>query len=299
MDILSLRLFLRIAERGAVTSAARDVSLSPASASARLAKLEDLLGFQLFNRTTRAVSLTTDGTAFLPYAEHLLETLDAGLNNVHGNDDEAKGILRMAMPGSFGRMHVLPLLHRFQALHPKVELDLRLSDEFIDITEGGYDLSIRNALLADSNLVAKKLTEDHRLLIAAPEYIKKYGMPDAIEELKAHRCVTLAGNNQVKFQNGQTINIPRACSVNDGEAMRMMIEQGFGVGIKSLWNASESLQSGRLVEVLPSFPLLTEASIWAIYPKGRIVVPKVRIMVNFLLKNFSPVPPWVLNDKNN
>lgn len=294
MDILSLRLFLRVADRRAVTSAARDVSLSPASASARLAKLEDLLGFQLFNRTTRAVSLTTDGTAFLPYVEHILETLDAGLNNVHGNDEEAKGILRMAMPGSFGRMHVLPLLHKFQALYPKVELDLRLSDEFIDIMEGGYDLSIRNALLVDSNLVAKKLTEDHRLLIASPEYLKKHGTPSTIEELQSHRCVTLAGNNQVKFQNGQNINIPRASSVNDGEAMRMMIEQGLGVGIKSLWNASESLRTGRLIEVLPAFPLLTEASIWAIYPKGRIVIPKVRVMVDFLISNFSPTPPWYL-----
>jgi len=292
MDILSLRLFLRVAERRAVTSAAGDLSLSPASASARLAKLEDLLGFQLFNRTTRAVSLTTAGTAFLPYAEHLLETLDAGLNNVRGNDEEAKGILRMAMPGSFGRMHVLPLLHKFQALHPNVELDLRLSDEFIDIMEGGYDLSIRNALLADSNLVARKLTEDHRLLIASPEYLKKYGIPNTIEALKVHRCVTFVGNNQVKFKNGQTINIPRASSVNDGEAMRIMIEQGLGIGIKSLWNASESLRTGHLVEVLPEFPLLTEASIWAIYPKGRIVIPKVRAMVNFLIENFSPTPPW-------
>ena len=297
MDVLSFRLFLRVAERGAVTSAARDVSLSPASASARLAKLEELLGFQLFNRTTRAVSLTTDGSAFLPYVEHMLETLDAGLNNVHGNDEEAKGILRMAMPGSFGRMHVLPLLHKFQALHPKVELDLRLSDEFIDMTQGGYDLSIRNASLVDSNLVAKKLTKDHRLLIASPEYLKKYGMPNTIDELKAHRCVTLGDNNQVKFQNGQTISIPRACSVNDGEAMRMMIEQGFGVGIKSLWNASESLRTGQLVEVLPEFPLLTEASIWAIYPKGRIVIPKVRVMVNFLIENFSPSPPWACYNK--
>jgi DNA-binding transcriptional LysR family regulator len=96
----------------------------------------------------------------------------------------------------------------------------------------------------------------------------------------------------VKFKNGQTINIPRASSVNDGEAMRIMIEQGLGIGIKSLWNASESLRTGHLVEVLPEFPLLTEASIWAIYPKGRIVIPKVRAMVNFLIENFSPTPPW-------
>ncbi|HPX89083.1 MAG TPA: LysR substrate-binding domain-containing protein [Methylophilaceae bacterium] len=293
MDILSLRLFLRVSERGALTAAAKDLSLSPASASARIAKLEETLGFQLFNRTTRAVSLTTDGSAFLSYAEHMLETLDAGLNAVSGNDKEAKGLLRMAMTGSFGRMHIIPLLGEFQLTYPNVSLDLSLSDEFINMVEGGYDLTIRNAPLVDSNFVAKKLAPDHRLLVASPIYLQEHGKPSTISDLKKHQYVTLTGSNLIKFQNGQSFSIPHACSVNDGEAMRALIEQGLGIGIKSLWNASESLKSGRLVQVLPEYPLITESSIWALYPKGRIVIPKVRVMVEFLLKQFSPVPPWV------
>ncbi len=293
MDILSLRLFIRVAERGALTAAARDLSLSPASASARLSKLEETLGFQLFNRTTRAVSLTTDGSAFLTYAEHILETLDAGLDAVSGKNEEAKGLLRMAMPGSFGRMYIMPLLGEFQKIHPNVSLDLSLSDEFVNMVEGGYDLSIRNAPLADSNFVAKKLATDLRLLVASPEYLLKHGTPSTISDLKKHLFVTLTGSNLVKFQNGQSFSIPHTYSINDGEAMRILIEQGLGIGIKSLWNVSESLQSGRLVEVLPELPLMTQSSIWALYPKGRIVIPKVRVMVEFLLKHFSPIPPWI------
>lgn len=293
MDILSLKLFLRVAERGALTAAARDLSLSPASASARLSKLEETLGFPLFNRTTRAVSLTTDGAAFLTYAAHMLETLDAGLDAVSGKNEEAKGLLRMAMPGSFGRMHIIPLLGQFQQEHPNVSLDLSLSDEFVNIVEGGYDLSIRNAPLADSNFVAKKLAADLRLLVASPYYFEKYHAPSTIEDLKKHQFVTLTGSHLIKFQNGKSFNIPHIYSVNDGEAMRILIEQGLGIGIKSLWNASESLKSGCLVEVLPDFPLMTQSSIWALYPKGRIVIPKVRVMVEFLLKHFSPIPPWV------
>jgi DNA-binding transcriptional LysR family regulator len=293
MDILSLRLFLRVAERGALTAAARDLSLSPASASARLSKLEKTLGFQLFNRTTRAVSLTTDGSAFLTYAEHILETLDAGLDAVSGKDEEVKGLLRMAMPGSFGRMYIMPLLGEFQKAHPNVSLDLSLSDEFVNMVEGGYDLSIRNAPLADSNFVAKKLASDQRLLVASPKYLQKHGTPTTVAELKKHQYVTLFGSNLIKFQNGQSFNIPPTYSVNDGEAMRILIEQGLGIGIKSLWNVSEGLKSGRLVEVLPETPLITESSIWALYPKGRIIIPKVRAMIDFLLKHFSPTPPWV------
>ena len=108
MDILSLRLFLRIAALGGVSAAAQDLSLSPASASARLVKLEETVGFRLFNRTTRAVSLTTDGEAFLPYAQQIIETLETGLSAVQGQGAEAEGLLRITMPGSFGRMYIIP-----------------------------------------------------------------------------------------------------------------------------------------------------------------------------------------------
>ncbi|MEM8609640.1 MAG: LysR family transcriptional regulator, partial [Myxococcota bacterium] len=136
MDVLSLRLFLSVAELSGVSAAARQLSLSPASASARLARLEDELGFRLFTRTTRAVSLTTDGSEFLPYAKEALGTLEAGLGLVRGETSHLQGTIRITMPGSFGRMHVIPLMAEFQEQHPDVKLDLRLSDEVLDVTEG-------------------------------------------------------------------------------------------------------------------------------------------------------------------
>lgn len=292
MDTLSLRLFLRVADLGGVAAAARDLSLSPASASARLAKLEENVGFRLFNRTTRAVSLTTDGAAFLPYAQQAIETLQAGLGAVSGQGEAAKGLLRMTMPGSFGRMHIIPALGDFQARYPRISLDIRLSDEVLDVVEGAYDLIIRNAQLADSSLVARKLATDHRLLVASPSYVETHGMPATPEGLSAHQCVVFPGTNRWKFENGQIIEPPRTFVVNDGEAMRYMIESGLGVGMKSRWNAGESLKAGRLIEVLPDYPLTTESDIWALYPSGRIVAPKVRAMIDFLLEQFSPVPSW-------
>ncbi|MEO1124934.1 MAG: LysR substrate-binding domain-containing protein [Cyanobacteria bacterium J06639_16] len=292
MDVLSLRLFLRIAELGRVSAAAYDLSLSPASASARLVKLEETVGFRLFNRTTRAVSLTTDGEAFLPYAQQIIETLETGLSAVKGQGAEAEGLLRITMPGSFGRMYIIPTLAEFQARHPLVSLDLRLSDEVLDVVEGAYDLIIRNASLVDSSLIVRKLATDRRLLVASPAYLQRHGVPSTPNDLTTHQCVILAENNRWKFENGQTVSAPRSFVVNDGEAMRTMIEQGMGIGIKSVWNASKSLKSGLLVKVLPDFPLVTEASIWLLYPSRRIVAPKVHAMIDFLLERFQPVPPW-------
>ncbi|MEL6871067.1 MAG: LysR substrate-binding domain-containing protein [Pseudomonadota bacterium] len=292
MDVTSLRLFVRIAELGGVTKGARDLSMSAASASARLARLEQSVGFRLFNRTTRAVSLTTDGAAFLPYAQHTLETLDAGLGAISGRDEHAQGVLRMTMPGSFGRMHVIPLLAKFRQLHPGVYLDLRLSDEVLDVVEGAYDLVIRNAMLTDSNFVARKLAADHRLLVAAPSYLAHHGEPQSVPELSAHRCVVFPGRNRWKFADGQSIEPPRSAVVNDGEAMRHMIENGMGIGLKSLWNAADSLRAGKLVPVLAHCPVKTESAIWALYPDGQIVAPKVRAMIDFLIEQFAMVESW-------
>jgi len=292
MDILSLRLFLRIAELSGVTAAAQDLGLSPASASARLVKLETTMGVRLFNRTTRAVSLSTDGAAFLPYAQEMIATLETGLSAVKGQDANAEGILRITMPGSFGRMYIIPTLAEFHARHPRVSLDLRLSDAVLDVVEGAYDLIIRNAPLVDSSLIMRKLASDRRILMAAPAYLEQHGVPATPDDLTEHQCVCLAGATKWKFETGQTVSVPRSFAVNDGEALRKMVEQGLGIGIKSLWNANESLKAGRLVEVLSDFPLATDAAIWLLYPSRRIMAPKVHAMIDFLIEQFQPIPPW-------
>ena len=266
MDTQSLRLFIRIAELGSITAAARDLSLSPASASTRLSKLEDSLGTRLFRRTTREVSLTTDGADFLPYAQDALEVLQAGLDSVAGHTEQASGLLRMTMPGSFGRMYIIPALGAFQARYPDIRLDLRLSDEVLDVVKGAFDLIIRNAPLADSGLVARQLASDRRLLVATPDYLQRYGSPTTPADLKAHRVISFPGNPSLEFANGSSVRVQAYTTVNDGEAMRQLIEDGAGIGVKSLWNACHSLKSGQLVEVLPDHPLDTRSAIWAVHP---------------------------------
>ena len=189
-------------------------------------------------------------------------------------------------------MYIIPVLDDFHTRYPRVSLDLRLSDTVLDVVEGAYDLIIRNAPLTDSSLILRKLAPDHRLLVASPTYLAAHGAPSAPDDLVEHQCVSLAEATKWTFKNGQTVSVPHSFVVNDGEALRKMLEQGLGIGIKSVWNASESLKSGLLVEVLPDFPLVTEASIWLLYPSRRIIAPKVHAMIDFLLERFQPVPPW-------
>ena len=289
---MSLRLFVRITELGGISAAARDLSLSPASASARLNKLEEQLGARLFNRTTRAVSLTTNGEDFLPHVKEALEALDTGADALVGRLQAPRGLLRMTMPGSFGRMYIVPRLAEFRARYPDVELDLRLSDEVLDVVEGAYDLIIRNAPLKDSNFVARRLATDRRILVASPDYVARHGAPAEIADLREHDCVGFQHRSTWEFQNGVTIGIECPVVLNEGEAMRQFIESGGGIGIKSLWNAASSLRSGALIEVLAGQPLVTRSAIWMVYPSGRMISQKVRAMVAFLEDAFSPTPPW-------
>lgn len=296
MDTHSLRLFIRIAELGSITAASRDLGLSPASASARLVKLEASLGTRLFNRTTREVSLTSDGRDFLPYAQDALELIQTGIASVAGQTEHVQGTLRISMPGSFGRMYIIPVLGDFQQRYPDVKLDLRLSDEVLDVVKGAFDLVIRNAPLEDSGLIARRLADDQRLLVASPEYLSRFGTPASPAELTAHRFVGFPGDSQLEFKDGSEIRIAPSTTVNDGEAMRTLIEGGAGIGVKSLWNARHGLQTGALIRVLPEHPLLTRSAIWAVHPSGRIVAPRVRAMIHFLLEQFSPLPPWQIDE---
>jgi DNA-binding transcriptional LysR family regulator len=160
------------------------------------------------------------------------------------------------------------------------------------VVEGAYDLIIRNAPLTDSSLIMRKLASDRRILVASPLYLKRHGIPLTPDDLVKHQCVSLAEYTKWQFENGQTVSVPHSFVVNDGEALRNMLEQGLGIGIKSVWNASESLKSGRLVEVMPEFPLAIDVSIWLLYPSRRIIASKVYAMIDFLLERFQPIPPW-------
>ncbi len=295
MNIEHLKLFVRIASTCNISQAGQDLGLSAAVASSHISKLETDLGVRLLHRTTRKVSLTEEGLAFLPHAEDVLNGVEAARAAIGAGSTKPSGTLRLTMPASFGRMHILPALPGFFARYPEIKLDLKLSDTISDLVEGGFDLAIRNSALKDSTLVAKKLSTDTRLLCASPDYLAKNGHPEHPRDLLEHACITLAGLEHWSFQTPQghqTIKVQGQLRADNGDAIREACQLGLGITINSRWSAYKALRSGQLVKVLPDYPLESNTAIWLVYPSSRLLAPKVRVFIDYLVSYFGEIPYW-------
>ncbi|WP_370981157.1 LysR family transcriptional regulator [Agaribacterium sp. ZY112] len=290
MNIEHLRLFMRIANTHNISQAGQELGLSPAVASAHINKLESELGTRLIHRTTRKVSLTEDGQAFLPHAEDVLASVEAAQAAIGLGNNSPSGTLRITAPASFGRMHLMPHMGDFMRAHPQLNVDCRLSDSIVDMVEGGFDIAIRNAALHSSNLIARKLSSDQRLLCASPSYIKQWGEPQSPQELQKHQCLLLSGLDTWQFESEQghiNVKAKGKFRTDNGEALREACVQGLGITINSRWSANEYLKSGALVEVLKNYPLVSNTAIWAVYPSSRQLAPKVRAFIDYFAAVYS------------
>lgn len=296
MDTDSLRLFVAAAERLNISAAGRSHGLAPAMASARLAKLEHELGVQLLHRTTRKVSLSQEGEAFLPYAREILAQSEAGRSALGLNAAEPSGTLRFAAPSSFAQLHIMPLLPAFHAQYPQIKLDLRLSDTRFDLIEGSFDLALRSAPLQDSSLRGRKLADDSRILCAAPEYLARHGTPETPEDLPGHDFLAWANAapRSLIHTNGQQATLDpgkMTCRtiLDDGASQRLATIAGCGLSVNSLWSVAHEVAANRLVHVLPDWRLNDSSVLWLIYPRSYVLTPKVRCFMDFLLENLARV----------
>ncbi|WP_395374712.1 LysR family transcriptional regulator [Marinicella sp. W31] len=295
MNIEHLKLFIRIATTKNISKAGKELGLSPAVSSSHINKLEEGLGVKLIHRTTRKVSLTEEGQVFLPHAEEALASIAAAQASIGVGSIIPQGTLRVTAPASFGRMHIIPALGEFQKHNPELKIDLRLSDGIIDMVEGGFDIAVRNASLNDSNLIARKLSADKRIICASPEYIQKHGEPQNPSELLNHQCINLIGIDSWGFKTPEghlNIKAPGTIRVDNGEAIRDLCVDGVGITISSLWCAYKKLESGELIHILKDFPLTSDTAIWAVYPSSRLLAPKVRAFIDFFVLHFGHTPYW-------
>lgn len=296
MNIEHLRLFVRVANTQKISLAGQELGLSPAVASSYISKLEENLGVRLVHRTTRKVSLTEDGEAFLPHAEDVLASVEAAQISVGAGDNSPTGTLRITAPSSFGRMHLMPAMRGFMQTYPQLNIDCRFSDSVVDLVEGGFDIAIRNAELKSSSLVARKLAPDQRILCASPEYLELHGEPETPDDLDSHQCITLAGLEQWQFNlpggKTKTFKAKGRFRADNGEAVRDACIQGLGVTINSTWIAYEYLQKGELVQVLKDYPLASDTAIWAVFPSNRQLAPKVRAFIDYFVKVYGQKPYW-------
>lgn len=296
MDFDDLNLFTRIAQLGSISAAARDLGMTPAGASARLASFERQLGTRLLHRTTRMATLTEDGQAFLPHAEHLRDAFEVARAALGGRQAAPHGTLRVAAPSSFARMHIVPGLADFMTRYPDLRLDLRLSDRVVDLVEGAFDVAVRYADLSDSTFMARQIAPDRRVLVASPDYLDRRGMPHVPDDIDAHDCLVVGTLDLWVFRGAAGERIEKRVMpllrIDDGAAVRDAACAGQGIALMATWCAADELRSGALVPLLPEYPLISTQTLWALYPSSRELAPKVRVFIDWLVERFWPEPYW-------
>ncbi|MBC8748140.1 MULTISPECIES: LysR family transcriptional regulator [Paraburkholderia] len=295
LDLLDVALFVRAALLANVSAAGREFGLSAAVASARIAQLEKLLGARLLHRTTRRISLTQDGEVFMTRAGALLDAAAVARASVGRAQTEPQGRLRVSMPSSFGRQYVSPVISEFLRRYPGVSVDLRLTDQVVDLVDAGIDVAIRIGALKDSSLVARRLAVNRRVLCAAPAYLAARGTPHHPSDLARHECIILSEQRDWRFVTPAgtlDVRVSGRLVTDNGEAIRDALLAGFGIALKSTWDVARHLRSGELVSVLDSYPLADDVAIWAVYPSRAFVPPKTVAFIDFVAAHLGDPPYW-------
>lgn len=292
-DFKSIELFVRAAALGAIGRAGAELGYSTTSASQRLKLLEADLGINLFNRSTRAVSLTTDGRAFLDHAKRILDNVEEARESLNNESSAAFGTLRVTASDSFARIYIVPYVPEFLALYPALTLDLNLTDNRIDIVEQGYDLAFRIGELPSSSLLAQKIDDDPLRLVASPGYLTQRGRPEHPSDLAKHNCF-FKGNlreYQIVGRDGQvhTIRVNARATSNLGDAIATWVKAGMGIGVASLWHAGPDLSEGRLEIVLPDYRPNVRSCLWAVRSASSIMPKRVQVFLNYFSKKIVKI----------
>ncbi len=280
--------FVSAATRGSLSAAARAEGVAPAVIGRRIDALEARLGVRLLIRTTRRLSLTFEGSAFLEDCQRILIDLRNAEASVSLGGIKASGHLRVTAPAGFGRVHVAPLIGDFLDAHPDVSISLELTDRLTDIINENIDLAIRIGTLDDSSLVGVHLAENRRVVVASPAYLQRHGTPVTPDDLAQHQCLSFGSyGNQARgwqFQvDGRTVSlrVPASIECNDGAVLRDWALAGRGLAWRSLWEVGEDLRSGRLCSVLDEYAAPPNA-IHAVFPQRRHLPLRMRAFIDQL-----------------
>ncbi|MEM5327452.1 LysR family transcriptional regulator [Paraburkholderia sp. JHI2823] len=296
MDNLGdVRLFVEAARLGSLSAAGRKLGLTPAAASARLARLEAELRARLFDRTTRQLRLTDEGRLYLTCSEHALRSLDDAKAALQEGQNAVRGKVRISATSDFGRNLLMTWLDEFRARYPDVRFALMLTDSLSNLVLEDIDLAIRFGTPQDSSLVARWLAPNRRVLCASPEYLARCGEPHEPNDLARFDCIVIGSAagpvNEWRFTRGdetQTYTVPldRALESTDGEVARQWALCGYGLAVKSIWDVADDLRAGRLKTVMPEWRY-PDAPLHALYHRNRFLAPRVRALLDFLSERFA------------
>jgi DNA-binding transcriptional LysR family regulator len=290
--------FVAVSTKGSLTAAALAEGVAPAVIGRRIDALEERLGVKLLVRTTRRITLTHEGSAFLEDCQRLLADLANAEASVTAGGVKASGHLRITAPAGFGRRHVAPLVPAFLAQHPEVSLSLNLSDRVVDIVNEGFDCAIRVGDLPDSSLVSLRLADNRRLCVAAPDYLARAGTPASPADLTKHQCLTLSSDaSQTRgwafLVDGQVTHLRPGgrLDCSDGQVLHRWCVQGLGIAWRSTWEVEGDIAAGRLVSLLQDYAAPPNG-IYAVFPQRRHLPLRVRLWIDFVKHSFGDPGYW-------
>ncbi|MDZ7813503.1 MAG: LysR family transcriptional regulator [Ideonella sp.] len=299
MDRLKqIETFVAVAQKGSLTAAAQAEGVAPAVIGRRMDALEQRLGVKLLQRTTRRISLTHEGSAFLEDCQRLLVDFNNAEASVSAGGVKASGHLRVTAPAGFGRRHVAPLVPGFLAQHPEVSLSLNLSDRVVDIVNEGFDCAVRVGDLPDSSLVRVRLADNRRLCVATPEYLRRAGTPTSPQDLGRHQCLTLS--SEASQTRGWAFSVDGVVShlrpggrldCSDGQVLHEWCLRGLGIAWRSAWEVQADLAAGRLASVLDDYAAPPNG-IYAVVASARHLPLRVRLWMDFLKHSYQTTGYW-------
>ena len=293
-----MQIFVGIVEAGSISGAAERLGMAKSAVSRRLAELEARLGASLIQRTTRRLNLTDSGRAYYTRCVAILADLDEAESAVSQAHASLKGRLKMALPLSFGLLHLAPLVQEFMALHPGLRFDLDFNDRQIDLMQEGFDLAIRIATLEDSSLIARRLVPIRHILCASPGYLARHGTPATAADLARH--VGLAYSNvrdpglwSFRGPDGVpgSVRVPVGLAASSGEFLMRAAIADEGLLLLPTFYVHDALRSGQLVKVLDDHHW-PELSAYAVYPPTRHLSSRVRVLIDFLAERLAGEPYW-------
>lgn len=300
MDVMQqLSAFVGVATRGSLSAAARAEGVSPAMMGRRLDALEARLGVKLLLRTTRRLSLTFEGQAFLEDCQRILNDLANAETAVSLGGVKARGHLRVSAPAGFGRRHVAPLVGAYMTMNPEVLVSLDLSDRLVDLVNEAIDCAIRIGELTDSSLVSVRLGEMRRMVVASPAYLVAHGVPRSPEDLSRHNCLALGQQRGWVFrnpENGQVDSwkVGGSFECNDGAVLHEWALAGRGLAWRSLWEVGQDLKEGRLTSVLDAWQA-PPMGIYAVFPQRRHLPLRVRLFIDLLKETYGRPSYWEIH----
>ena len=280
--------FVAVAESGGFSAAAKKLNCSTSHVSRQVSRLEARLGSRLLARTTRQISLTENGEFYYQQCKQLVTGLQQANEQLSQQQYQLSGTLRVSAAGGFAESYIAPALMEFAKQHPELNIEIDFNSRLVNFVEDGIDFAIRYGELNDSNLIARKLISRSMMVVASPEYLRNYGIPNHPNQLKSHRCI-IANNDHWAFNidgTKQSVKVTGNWRSNNANVVREACEQGLGIAYMPESTFTESIEQQKLVPLLDSY-CIKGATSWIVYQNKQFMPLRARLAIDFLLERFA------------